>query len=146
MKAARARRRPLDCFVHEGSVGARLAELPRRPPKEKWTVKKSVPIGTAIVAVTRSMVILLLTLLFHVRVSVAAPQSGERVYSTAADSIFVLQMSDSAGTMVGMATGFLVADNLVLTNAHVANAGSVSVRLGSFQVPCVTKRVDPWND
>jgi serine protease Do len=79
-------------------------------------------------------------------VGAVAPQSGERVYAAAADSTFVLEMSTSAGKAVGTAMGFLVADHLVLTNAHVANAGTISVRTGSLQVTCVTKRVDPLND
>lgn len=109
-------------------------------------MKKSVPKGIGVLSVNKATVILVLALLFDVRASVASAQSGERVYSTAADSIFVLRMSDPAGKTVGTATGFLVAENLLLTNAHVANAGSISVRMGSLQVPCVTKRVDDWND
>jgi tetratricopeptide (TPR) repeat protein len=82
--------------------------------------------------------------------SVSAPttfmQQGETVYAKVADSVFVLQIADNSGTETGMATGFVVDANLLLTNAHVVNAGQVSVQVGPISLPCEVQRVDQLND
>jgi len=76
----------------------------------------------------------------------AAQDRGDQVYQRAADSVFMLQMADADGSTVGSATGFLVEPGLILTNAHVANAGSLSVQTGGVQIPCDVERTDDVND
>ena len=58
----------------------------------------------------------------------------------------MLNLTDDAGESIGSATGFLVAPDAVLTNAHVANRGKIIIRLGSFDIPCAIERTDPIND
>jgi S1-C subfamily serine protease len=76
----------------------------------------------------------------------AQQTAGERVYSRAAEATFFLEISDSKETITGNASGFLVTDNQVLTNAHVVSAGTVAVRVGSLRIPCTIKRTDEIND
>jgi tetratricopeptide (TPR) repeat protein len=71
---------------------------------------------------------------------------GERIYARAAGSVFLLEIHDSGGEQVGTASGFLVAEDQILTNAHVADAGAISVRLGSLSVTCEVQRTDRVND
>ena len=72
--------------------------------------------------------------------------AGERVYATVADSVFFLELSDSAGQQTGTATGFLVSESQILTNAHVADVGSIQLRVGTFRVECAVQRIDRVND
>jgi tetratricopeptide (TPR) repeat protein len=97
--------------------------------------------------VTLRLLVSACTLLLTVHnVEGAQQTAGERVYSRAAEATFFLEISDSKGTTTGNASGFLVTDNQVLTNAHVASAGTVAVRVGSLRIPCTVKRTDEIND
>jgi tetratricopeptide (TPR) repeat protein len=78
--------------------------------------------------------------------SIPTQSLGERVYAAVSGSTFLLEASDEAGNVVATGTGFLVAPNEVVTNAHVANAGVLSIRMNTFSVPCVVTRADVAND
>jgi tetratricopeptide (TPR) repeat protein len=73
-------------------------------------------------------------------------RSGENVYDLVSDSVFLLQLTDAEGDDVGTASGFLVDAELLLTNAHVARAGSINVQVGAIRIPCVLERTDDAND
>ncbi len=73
-------------------------------------------------------------------------RSGENVYDLVSDSVFLLQLTDADGEDVGTASGFLVDADLLLTNAHVARAGSINVQVGAIRVPCALERTDDAND
>jgi tetratricopeptide (TPR) repeat protein len=76
----------------------------------------------------------------------AAQLSGEQVYKTAAAVTFLLEVSDSSGSVVATGTGFLISPTEILTNAHVASKGTISVRIGSTGIMCSVKRLDIVND
>jgi hypothetical protein len=54
---------------------------------------------------------------------VSGQQSGELVYQRASESVFLLEISDAGGAVTGTATGFLIASDQLVTNAHVAVGG-----------------------
>ena len=76
----------------------------------------------------------------------SGPMSGEAIFARVSDSVFLLNLTDAVGASVGSATGFLVAPDAVLTNAHVANKGRIVIRLGSVDLPCSVERMDLVND
>ncbi len=71
---------------------------------------------------------------------------GERIYTQVAGSVFLLELHDADGEQIGTGSGFLVSEDHILTNAHVADAGAISVRLGSLRVTCEVQRTDRVND
>ncbi len=77
---------------------------------------------------------------------VPGQQIGERIYKQAADSVFLLEILDENGQQVGSGSGFLVTDEQIVTNAHVADAGKIFVRFGPVRVECETQRIDRLND
>ena len=74
--------------------------------------------------------------------STAFGQQGETVYAKVAASVFVLRVADDAGKEIATATGFVVDADVLLTNAHVLNAGHVSIQVGPISLPCDVQRVD----
>src|SRR5262245_40761103 len=76
----------------------------------------------------------------------AAQPSGERIYAQAADAVVFLEITNASGDRVGSATGFMVAPDQVVTNAHVVEAGAINVLVGALHIPCATQRTDPFND
>lgn len=73
-------------------------------------------------------------------------QQSESVYAAAASSVFAVSISNERGAEIGTASGFVVAPDLFLTNAHVANAGRISVLVGPLLVGCDVQRIDRVND
>lgn len=76
----------------------------------------------------------------------AGSERGERVYELVSPSVLLIKMTNAKGEVTGTASAFLVSADQLLTNAHVANAGAMSVLLGDFEIPCVVERVDTIND
>src|SRR5262245_35554224 len=76
----------------------------------------------------------------------AQSQPGETVYALVSNSVFSLRIANEAGVEVGTATGFVVDGDLVLTNAHVANASRISIQAGPIAVACEVERIDVVND
>jgi S1-C subfamily serine protease len=76
----------------------------------------------------------------------AFAQQGEAVFAAVADSVFTLSVAGDNGREVGTASGFVVEPDLLITNAHVANAGHISVQVGSRLVACAIERIDQVHD
>jgi tetratricopeptide (TPR) repeat protein len=76
----------------------------------------------------------------------SAMSQGETVYARVADSVLTLRIVDDAGADVGTATGFIIAQDSLLTNAHVARAGHILVQVGPIDLPCEIKKIDHTND
>jgi S1-C subfamily serine protease len=76
----------------------------------------------------------------------AFAQPGEAVYAAVADSVFTLSVAGDNGREVGTASGFVVEPDLLITNAHVANAGHISVQVGTRLVACEVERIDRLHD
>jgi hypothetical protein len=75
-----------------------------------------------------------------------APQVGKKIYSESANSILLLYTKASDGSLTGLGTGFLIAGNKIVTNAHVANAGNIMVQFGPARVPAKLEKLDSFND
>jgi tetratricopeptide (TPR) repeat protein len=112
--------------------------VPRTPPK--ITVQ---PRLTFALAVVLACVCSYLSLAAQTR---SSGLSGEEIYKQSSASVFLLEVYDASGTQVGSGSGFLVSEDQIVTNAHVADAGSLQVRLGPIQVPCTVERADRVND
>ncbi len=76
----------------------------------------------------------------------AYAQQADAVYAAVADSVFTLSVAGDTGREVGMASGFVVEPDLLITNAHVANAGHISVQIGTRLVACEVERIDRLHD
>jgi tetratricopeptide (TPR) repeat protein len=92
------------------------------------------------------LVALIVAALPATRVAAQQGRSGEDVYDLVSDSVFLLQLTDAEGDDVGTASGFLVDAELLLTNAHVARAGSINLQVGAIRIPCALERTDDAND
>lgn len=101
--------------------------------------------GRAVLRFLRFALCLLLVTV-PVQAQPTSGQTGERVYRQVAESVYLLEILNSQGDTVGSATGFLVGQDMILTNAHVTNKGDIAVRLGAIRVPCVLQRQDQLND
>ena len=55
-----------------------------------------------------------------------ATDDAQRVYSASQsqESVFLIYLNGSSGQPDALSTGFLAAPHLIITNAHVANAGN----------------------
>ena len=73
-------------------------------------------------------------------------QQSDAVSAAAASSVFAVSIANDSGAEIGTASGFVVAPDLFLTNAHVANAGRISVHVGPILVRCDVQRIDRVND
>lgn len=68
------------------------------------------------------------------------------IYKRDSASVFVLFVQDSTGSFVAQGSGFLIAGDRIVTNAHVADLGRVYVQLGPARVPTKLLRVDEGSD
>lgn len=71
---------------------------------------------------------------------------AQHVYRISQDSIFLVYLNDSTGSPTALGTAFLVAPRLLITNAHVANAGSPVLAVGPVRIPLTVVRTDEQND
>jgi tetratricopeptide (TPR) repeat protein len=71
---------------------------------------------------------------------------GQVVYGKVADSVVLLIVENAAGEQMALGSGFVIDGNLIVTNAHVARAGSVFVKSGVFKALCSLERLDDVND
>lgn len=78
--------------------------------------------------------------------STFAQQQGDALYAAVANSVFAVSIANDRGVEIGTASGFVVAPDLLLTNAHVANAGHISVHVGPIVEGCDVRRIDRVND
>lgn len=76
-------------------------------------------------------------------------QSGDlakQVYGSSQDSVFLIYLNDSTGTPGALGSAFLVAPRLLVTNAHVVEAGSPVLAVGPVRIPLKVLRTDKKND
>jgi tetratricopeptide (TPR) repeat protein len=81
--------------------------------------------------------------------SPAFGQSGDvakQVYVSSQDSVFLIYLNDSTGTPGALGSAFLVAPRLLVTNAHVVEAGSPVLAVGPVRIPLKVLRTDRKND
>ncbi len=82
-------------------------------------------------------------------VSTAIGQSGDiakQIYSSSQDSVFLVYLNDSSGSPSALGSAFLVAPRLLITNAHVAEAGKPVLAVGPVRIPLKILRTDEKND
>jgi len=71
---------------------------------------------------------------------------GKRVYQLDSESVFLLYAQSPDGEFVAQGSGFLIANQVIVTNAHVANAGKIFLVLGPAKIPTTIQSIDTFND
>ena len=71
---------------------------------------------------------------------------AKRIYDASQDSVFLVYLNDSSGTPSALGSAFLVGPRLLITNAHVADAGSPVLAVGPVRIPMKIIRTDEKND
>ena len=71
---------------------------------------------------------------------------AEQVYKAAQDSVFLVYLNDSSGNATAFGSAFLVAPNILVTNAHVIEGGSPVLAVGPVRLPLKAIRIDRVND
>jgi S1-C subfamily serine protease len=71
---------------------------------------------------------------------------ASKIYADYCKSVFLLVVKSESGDVAAQGTGFLVEGGKIVTNEHVARAGSVLVDLGAVRLPVTVQRVDAFND
>jgi len=82
-------------------------------------------------------------------VQIALPQSvntAKKIYDSSQESVFLVYLNDSGGSPTGQGTAFQVAPRLLVTNAHVAKAGTPVLAVGPVRIPVRIVRLDETND
>lgn len=75
-----------------------------------------------------------------------AADTAKQVYDASQESVFLVYLNDSSGAPSALGSAFLVAPRLLVTNAHVAEAGSPVLAVGPVRVPLKVIRTDQKND
>jgi hypothetical protein len=75
-----------------------------------------------------------------------AGDEAKKIYSSSQDSVFLVYLNDSSGTPSALGSAFLVAPRLLVTNAHVADAGNPVLAVGPVRIPLKIVRTDEKND
>jgi len=75
-----------------------------------------------------------------------AGENAKQIYSSSQDSVFLVYLNDSSGTPSALGSAFLVAPRLLVTNAHVAEAGNPVLAVGPVRIPLKVVRTDDKND
>ncbi len=71
---------------------------------------------------------------------------AEKVYKSSENSVFLIYLNDSSGSPTALGSGFLVAPHLLITNAHVVDAGDPVLAVGPVRIPVKVLRKDEKND
>lgn len=96
--------------------------LPTRPPVDAGRAAVAVEPGAA---------------------SAAAARSAESVFAEVAPSVARIQVMDAADRVVGIGSGVVIADSVVLTNCHVAARGAkLTVRVNNAVMPATIQLAD----
>jgi len=83
----------------------------------------------------------------HVTFAAQAQEDvGQKLYKKNSSSVFLLFARSASGEFVGQGSGFLVAGEKIVTNAHVANAGKIYIVLGGAKIPAKVELIDKLND
>jgi len=75
-----------------------------------------------------------------------AGDEAKKIYDSAQDSVFLVYLNDSNGKPSALGSAFLVAPRLLITNAHVADAGIPVLAVGPVRIPLRVLRTDEKND
>jgi lipopolysaccharide biosynthesis regulator YciM len=92
---------------------------------------------------------LLLTATVFLVTSTAIGQDGDtakQVYNSTQESVFLIYLNDSSGTPNALGSAFLIAPRLLITNAHVVDAGNPVLAVGPVRIPLKIIRTDEKND
>jgi tetratricopeptide (TPR) repeat protein len=73
-------------------------------------------------------------------------ETAKSVYNASEESVFLIYLNDSSGTPNALGSAFLVAPRILVTNAHVADAGSPVLAIGPVRIPLKVLRTDEKND
>jgi S1-C subfamily serine protease len=90
-----------------------------------------------------------MTAAIFLAVSTAVGQAGDiakQVYNSSQESVFLVYLNDSSGTPSALGSAFLVAPRILVTNAHVADAGTPVLAVGPVRIPLKIIRTDVTND
>jgi hypothetical protein len=71
---------------------------------------------------------------------------GRSIYERNSESVVLLLARDSSGVDVALGSAFWAAPKVLVTNAHVVDAGKIFVKLGPVRLPCTVIAVDHHND
>jgi hypothetical protein len=74
------------------------------------------------------------------------PDAASRVYEKASKSVFLIVIRSAAGEPIARGTGFLIADNKIVTNQHVVRDGIPFLDLGAVKLPLKVEKSDSAND
>jgi serine protease Do len=91
----------------------------------------------------------ILAMLFGVAISPLYPQESQRapsIYERHSESVVLLLVRDLNGKDVALGSAFWVAPKLLVTNAHIVDAGRIYVQIGPVRLPCSVKATDHKND
>jgi tetratricopeptide (TPR) repeat protein len=72
--------------------------------------------------------------------------NGNKIYKESANSILLLYAKSPSGELIAQGSGFLVAGNRIVTNEHVADAGTIFVQVGPARIPAKVEKLDRFND
>src|SRR5690606_29556210 len=74
-----------------------------------------------------------------------APTGGDasRIYSSTAPAVFLIEVRNASGEVVGIGSGFLIEGGRIVTNAHVVEGGQPHLRTGVVALPLSIDRLDP---
>jgi tetratricopeptide (TPR) repeat protein len=115
--------------VSAGGIELRMTPIPHRP---------------------QTRLILLVTVLFLLGLSIHGiaqeSSAGRRVYEQNSASVALLLAKDTTGADAALGTGFWVEGKKLITNAHVANSGSLVIQIGPVRIPCHVEKLDQAND
>jgi tetratricopeptide (TPR) repeat protein len=100
----------------------------------------------------RVKAILTLALVFPIPLISVTPSAaqesavGRSIYERSANSVVLLLARDESGKDVALGSAFWIAPKMLITNAHVADAGKLFAQLGPVRLPCTIVGVDREND
>jgi len=72
--------------------------------------------------------------------------AAKRVYKSSQDSVFLVYLNDISGTPTALGSAFVVGPRLLITNAHVVDAGEPVLAVGPVRIPVKIVRKDEKND
>lgn len=69
-----------------------------------------------------------------------------KIYESSKDSVFLVYLDDTNGAPTALGSAFVVAPHLLITNAHVVDAGKPVLSVGPVRVPLTLVRIDRQHD
>lgn len=72
--------------------------------------------------------------------------NGATVYRSTASAVFLIEVRDDTGAVVGIGSAFLMQGGRLVTNAHVVRGGRPFLRTGAVRLPLTVERIDTQND